>query len=223
MTTDYQQTFYAIAKRSIDVVAGVIGILVFGVPMLIAYVALKAEHPGPAVFVQKRVGREGKLFRMYKFASMITRTEEEEKEFFKKWQKENPELWERYKASNFKLENDPRITKLGKFIRRTSIDELPQFFNILKGEMSLVGPRAYKPDELKSYETGHPEVQKDVKVLTTVKPGLTGLWQVSGRSEVDFRDRVKLDAEYARRKSLLEDIKIIFKTPIAVFKKDGAY
>ena len=132
MTTDYQQTFYAIAKRSIDVVAGVIGILVFGVPMLIAYVALKAEHPGPAVFVQKRVGREGKLFRMYKFASMITRTEEEEKEFFKKWQKENPELWERYKASNFKLENDPRITKLGKFIRRTSIDELPQFFNILK-------------------------------------------------------------------------------------------
>ncbi len=223
MTIDYQQTFYAIVKRFMDIAVGIVGILVFGVPITIIYIALKFEHPGPALFIRERVGKDGKLFRMYKFASMITRTEEEDKEFIEKWKREDPELWEKYKANNFKLEDDPRVTRLGRFIRKYSLDEVPQFFNVLKGEMSFVGPRAYLPDELEDYVREHPEAKKDIELILTIKPGITGLWQVSGRSETSFSERIKLDVGYAGRKSILEDIRIILKTPIAVFNGKGAY
>lgn len=214
---------YEIIKRGVDIAAGITGILVFGVPMVIIAIVSRIESPGPVIFSQTRVGRGGRHFKMYKFASMITRTEEEEKEFLEKWQKENPELWAKYKANNFKLEDDPRITRVGRFIRKSSLDELPQFLNVLRGEMSLVGPRAYKPDELKHHRGEDLNSREDVDALLTAKPGITGLWQVSGRSKIDFGDRVKLDAGYARRRSLQEDVKIILKTPLVVFKGGGAY
>ena len=214
---------YRIIKRLIDIVAGITGILVFGILMAAVYVALKLENSGPAVFVRVRLGRGGKRFRMYKFASMITRTEEEDKKFIERWKKEDPELWEKYKTNNFKLEDDPRITKLGKVIRKYSLDELLQFFNVLKGEMSLVGPRAYFPEELEEYVREHPRAKKDVDLILTVKPGITGVWQVSGRSNTSFENRIKIDVGYASRKSFLEDISIILKTPLAVFKGKGAY
>lgn len=181
--------------------------------------AIKLDSSGPALFTQVRVGRGGKLFSMYKFRSMVKDAEM----VLERWKLENPELWEKYKANNFKLEDDPRVTSVGKILRRLSLDELPQFFNILKGEMSLVGPRAYKPDELKHQAERYPQAKADIEALLTVKPGITGLWQVSGRSEVDFADRVRLDAVYARRKSLLEDVKIIFQTPLVVMRGRGAY
>lgn len=214
---------YEAIKRAIDIAAGITGILVFGIPMLVIAIANKLDSKGPAIFIQTRVGRGGRHFKMYKFASMITRTEEEEKEFLETWKEENPKLWAKYKANNFKLEDDPRITRVGKFVRKTSLDELPQFFNVLKGEMSLVGPRAYKPDELEHHRGEDLSSREDVDDLLTAKPGITGLWQVSGRSKIDFADRVKLDAGYARRRSLLEDIRIILKTPLVVFKGGGAY
>ncbi|GMR19253.1 MAG: sugar transferase [Patescibacteria group bacterium] len=214
---------YRIIKRLIDTVAGITGVLVFSIPMAAVYAALKLEKPGPAAFVRVRLGRGGERFRMYKFASMITRTEEEDKKFIERWKKEDPELWEKYKANNFKLENDPRVTKLGRVIRKYSLDELPQFFNILKGEMSLVGPRAYFPEELEEYVREHPEAKEDVDLILTVKPGITGVWQVSGRSDTSFEERIKIDVGYASRRSLLEDVGIILATPAAVFKGKGAY
>ena len=215
--------FYRVVKRLMDIAAGILGILIFSIPMAVVYTALKLENPGPSVFVRVRLGRGGKRFRMYKFASMITRTEEEDKKFIERWKKEDPELWEKYKTNNFKLEDDPRITKLGKVIRKYSLDELPQFFNVLKGEMSLVGPRAYFPEELEEYVREHPRAKKNVDLILTVKPGITGVWQVSGRSNTSFENRIKIDVGYASRKSLLEDISIILKTPLAVFKGKGAY
>ncbi len=215
---------YAALKRFLDVAGSVVGIFVFSIPMVVVYILNKREAPGPAVFVQTRVGLGGKNFKMYKFASMITRTEEQERKFLKELARERPKLWERYKKNNFKtLEDDPRLTAFGKFLRKSSLDELPQFFNVFKGEMSIVGPRAYKPDELKSYAAEHPEFKEDIENLLTVKPGITGPWQVSGRSNLPLSERLKLDSSYAERKSFLDDMKIIFKTPVAVLRRDGAY
>ncbi len=138
-------------------------------------------------------------------------------------EREKPELLEAYRRNNFKFKDDPRVTKVGRVIRRFSVDELPQFFNVLRGEMSLVGPRAYKPDELEHQRKQYPECEKDIAALFTVKPGITGLWQVSGRSKLAFPQRVALDAVYARRKSLLGDLIIALKTPWVMIKGIGAY
>ncbi|OGC69124.1 hypothetical protein A3J33_01550, partial [candidate division WWE3 bacterium RIFCSPLOWO2_02_FULL_53_10] len=172
-----------------------------------------------------RVGKDGQTFKFHKFSSMTTTTDEEEREFFIQLEKNDPRLLEAYKRNNFKFKNsdDPRITKVGNFIRRFSVDELPQFFNVLKGNMSLVGPRAYKQDELEYKLKEYPQSKRDVKTLLKVKPGITGVWQVSGRSEVGFPQRAKLDAGYARRSSILEDLKIILKTPWAMIAGKGAY
>lgn len=210
---------YNFVKRLIDITGSVVGIVIFGIPMVLIALLIKTNSRGPAIFAQVRVGKGGGLFKMYKFRSMVDRAEE----VLKKWEKENPKLLAEYKANSFKLADDPRLTGIGKFLRKTSLDELPQFFNVLKGEMSLVGPRAYKPDELKHQGEAHPHSRGDIQALLTSKPGITGLWQVSGRSEVDFEERVKLDAQYARRKSILEDVKIICRTPLAVIKGKGAY
>jgi lipopolysaccharide/colanic/teichoic acid biosynthesis glycosyltransferase len=132
-------------------------------------------------------------------------------------------LYKRYKKNSFKIKTDvdPRVTRVGRFLRRTSLDELPQLINILKGEMSLVGPRAFHTDELAQQQRRFPQTKKLIKTLLAVKPGLTGPWQVSGRSSVDFPERVKLDATYARQKSLLADFKIILKTIPAVIRGEG--
>jgi lipopolysaccharide/colanic/teichoic acid biosynthesis glycosyltransferase len=131
-------------------------------------------------------------------------------------------LYEEYKNGSYKLKNDPRITKTGRFLRRFSLDELAQVINILKGEMSLVGPRAYYPDELEQQQKVYPETKKYVRQILKVKPGITGYWQVTGRSEVNFDKRVKMDADYVKRRSVLEDLMIILKTPWAMLSGKGA-
>lgn len=216
---------YEVIKRLIDIAAATFGILIFSPLMIAIWIARKSEGATRVIFSQTRVGKNGRTFKFHKFSSMTTTTDEEEQEFFIQLEKDDPRLLEEYRRNNFKFKNgnDPRITKVGKFIRRFSVDELPQFFNVLTGEMSLVGPRAYKPDELEYKLKEYPQTRKDVETLLKVKPGITGVWQVSGRSELDFPQRVKLDAGYARRRSILEDILIILKTPWAMIAGKGAY
>lgn len=212
--------WYSLSKRAFDTVLATTGLILTAPVFLIVAVLIKLNSPGP-VFADtpERVGTGGKIFKMYKFRSMIKdahillRTDPKFKEFYA-----------RYKKSNFKIKTkeDPRITRVGKFIRKTSIDELPQLVNIIKGDMSLVGPRAFHVDELTEQKRRFPRTKKAIQLAHTVRPGLTGPWQVSGRSSIDFPERVKLDAEYALRKSIIYDIKIIAQTVPAVFKGEGS-
>ena len=217
--------FYYFFKRLIDIGASLLGIIFFGPVMVVIYLARKMEGATRVIFSQTRVGKDGKTFKFHKFSSMLTTTDEEEQEFFIQLEKNDPRKLAMYKRNNFKFKDgeDPRITLVGKFIRKYSVDELPQFFNVLKGEMSLVGPRAYKPDELEYKMKEYPQTKKDVEALLMVKPGITGVWQVSGRSEVPFPARAKMDGDYARRSSLREDLLIILKTPGAMLGGKGAY
>ena len=180
---------------------------------LLAYIAyrIKKEDPGPVIFKHMRVGKNGKSFPCYKFRSMCV----DAKQMLEKYLRENPEArmeWER----DFKLKNDPRITKSGAFLRKTSLDELPQIFNVLKGEMSLVGPRPVIKEELERYG-------EYVDDYLMVKPGITGMWQVSGRSDIDYTERVLLDSWYVRNWSVWIDIVMLVKTFKVVLLRKGAY
>ena len=193
-------------KRLMDIVGSLVGIIFTILIGIIIAPPLLIESPGPLIFKQKRVGKNGRYFYMYKFRSMYVDAEERKAELMK--QNEMDGLM-------FKMENDPRVTKVGKFIRKTSIDEFPQFFNVLKGDMSLVGTRPPTLDEFVHYKSYH-------KRRLSAKPGITGLWQVSGRNDIeDFEDVVKLDLEYIDNWSLGLDVKILLKTVGAVFKHTG--
>ena len=205
-------------KRAIDIL-GVIFLLIIFFPIyLITAIAIKVDSTGPIFAdVPERIGEFGKKFKMYKFRSMIVNAHHllrTEPKFFK--------LYNEYKKGSYKLRKDPRITKVGKFIRKHSIDELPQLINVLKGEMSLVGPRAYYPDELENQLKKFPQTKKLVNKVLSVKPGITGLWQVSGRSEVNFDKRITMDAFYVNNISLWLDLKIILKTPFVMLSGQGA-
>ena len=194
-------------KRMIDIAGALVGLLITGIVGIVLAPFLLLESPGPLIFCQNRVGVNGRIFKFYKFRSMYVDAEERKKELMA--QNEVHGLM-------FKMENDPRITKVGAFIRKTSIDELPQFWNVLKGDMSLVGTRPPTMDEYEQY-TGYQ------KRRISFRPGITGLWQISGRSDIkDFDEVVKLDLEYIDNWSLLLDLKIIFKTILVVFKGSGA-
>ncbi len=196
-----------LVKRLIDIVGAVIGLLLTGAVGLILAPFLLMESPGPLIFKQKRVGVNGRIFDFYKFRSMYADAEERKKELMQ--QNEMQGLM-------FKMENDPRVTKVGAFIRKTSIDELPQFWNVLKGDMSLVGTRPPTIDEYQQYSYYQ-------KRRISFRPGITGLWQISGRSDIkDFDEVVKLDLEYIDNWSLVLDFKIIFKTVGVVLCRDGA-
>lgn len=200
---------YYITKRCIDIIGALIGLILFSPLYLFLIIAIKLDSPGPAIFAHKRYGKGGKFINVYKFRSMYKNAEE----MLKKLTPEQKKEWE----ENFKLKDDPRITKVGKFLRKTSLDELPQFLNVLKGDMSLVGPRPIVEKELEKYG-------KYADKFLSVKPGLTGLWQVSGRSDVTYEERVRLDMEYIDNRSIIYDFKIILKTFIIIFtKKSGAY
>ena len=210
--------FYDIAKRTIDIIMAVILLIIFSPVFLIAPILIKLDTPGP-VFVEesRRVGKNRKLFYMYKFRTMIANARE--------LLRTNPQfrrLYQDYKKQSYKLKDDPRITRVGKFLRRFSLDELPQVFNILRGQMSLVGPRAYYPDELKNQQRVYPKTKRYMNDIFKIKPGITGYWQVTGRSEVNFDKRVKMDAEYARRRSIPFDMMIIIKTPWIMISGKGA-
>ena len=196
-----------LAKRCMDIVGALVGCII-SIPIIaIVAIPLKLESPGPLFFKQKRVGRNGRYFYIHKLRSMYIDAEERKKELMA--QNEMNGLM-------FKMEDDPRVTKVGKFIRKTSIDELPQFFDVLRGDMSLVGTRPPTVDEYKQYESHH-------KRRLSMKPGITGLWQVSGRSNIeDFEEVVKLDVTYIDNWSLWNDVKILFKTVYVVFAGRGA-
>lgn len=197
---DYRQLFL---KRLFDIVGGLLGLLITVVLTLFLAPAIKLESPGPLFFKQKRVGKNGRYFYIYKFRSMYADAEQRKSELME----EN-----KMEGLMFKMDNDPRITKVGRFIRKTSLDEFPQFYNVLKGDMSLVGTRPPTVDEFKQYETYH-------KRRLSMKPGITGLWQVSGRNRItDFEDVVRLDLQYIDNWNLFLDFKILVKTIGVVFK-----
>ena len=202
-----QSTWQLVIKRVMDICGAVVGLILCGIISIFLIPAIKLDSPGPAIFSQIRIGKNGRRFKFYKFRSMYIDAEERKKELMK-----NNEM----DGLMFKMEDDPRITKVGKFIRKTSLDEFPQFWNVLIGDMSLVGTRPPTEDEFNKYN-GH------YKRRLMMTPGITGLWQVSGRSSItDFDEVVKLDLEYIDNWSLLGDIKILFKTVISVIKRDGA-
>jgi exopolysaccharide production protein ExoY len=210
-------TMYDLGKRILDIIGSLVGIVLFSPLMLGTALWIKAvSSDGPVLAdIPMRVGKNRKLFRFYKFRSMIPNAHE--------WLKCRPEMWEQYVKNNFKLDPDPRLIKGAKFLRKSSIDEMPQFFNVLQGSMSLVGPRAYYPFEVDEQLTKYPEVKEIMDHALSVKPGITGLWQVSGRSQLNFDERVRLDSRYADKKSLLYDLLIIVKTPYVVLTGKGAY
>lgn len=194
-------------KRVMDIVGGLAGLLITGIFFPFVAVAIKMDSPGPVMFSQVRIGRNGRRFKIYKFRSMYLDAEARKKEL----EKQNE-----MQGLMFKMENDPRITKVGKFIRKTSIDELPQFYNVVKGDMSLVGTRPPTADEFEKYNQYY-------RRRISMTPGLTGLWQVSGRSEIeDFDDVVKYDLKYIDNWSLTLDIKILLRTVWVVFAGKGS-
>lgn len=199
--------FYLFIKRTIDIVGALSGMIILFPLMLVVAVLIKLEAPKESIFfLQKRMGINLKTFKMWKFRSMVPNAEELLKQL-----KDQNEM----RGPVFKMKNDPRVTKIGKFIRKTSIDEFPQLINVLKGEMSLVGPRPPLPSEVKQYTEY--EMQR-----LSVKPGLTCYWQISGRNNINFDEWVELDLKYIRERNLWVDIKMIFKTIIILFRCDGA-
>lgn len=209
---------YPTVKRILDIVLAIFLIILFFPVMVVVALAIKLTSPGPILAeTPKRVGKDGRLFSIYKFRSMIKNAH--------KLLTTDPrfrDLYREYRRSSYKLHKDPRVTPVGRIIRRFSLDELPQFFNVLKGDMSIVGPRPYYPDELLEQQKRYPETKKLMKEVLSVRPGITGVWQVSGRSEINFDKRIALDAKYAREKSFWLDLKIILKTPWAMISGKGA-
>jgi lipopolysaccharide/colanic/teichoic acid biosynthesis glycosyltransferase len=213
-----KSNLYELVKRAIDIVFAAIIFFIFSPVLLIVAIAIKLGSPGPILAdTPERIGKNGKPFKMYKLRSMVQNAHE--------MLREDPELsslYDKYKKGSYKLKDDPRITTAGRFIRKHSLDEVPQLVNIIKGDMSLVGPRAYYPDELRDQQKKYPSTRDAVRVVLSVKPGLTGYWQVSGRSEINFDKRIKMDAEYVHKRSILYDLKIIALTPWAMVSGKGA-
>lgn len=197
---------YNIFKRTLDILGSLIGLIILSPILIIVGILIKLESKGPIIFSQKRVGLNKKEFKMYKLRSMVCNAEELKDKLKDKNEMSGP---------MFKIKDDPRITKIGKFIRKTSIDELPQLINVLKGDMSLVGPRPSLPNEVKEFE---PWMLKRLEV----KPGLTCYWQVMGRNNIDFENWMKLDIKYVNERSLWLDIKLIFKTFFVLFGDKNA-
>lgn len=199
--------YYEFFKRAIDITCSTVGLIVLSPVFVVVGILIKLESKGEIIFKQKRVGRNREEFEMYKFRSMVVNAEELKEKLAKENEMSGP---------MFKMTDDPRITKVGKFIRKTSIDELPQLVNVLRGEMSLVGPRPSLPKEVAEFEEWMHE-------RLEVKPGLTCYWQVSGRNNIDFEDWMKLDIKYVRERNLWLDIKLILKTVLVLFGDENAH
>lgn len=201
------KTPYELIKRTCDIGLSSIGLIVLAPVFLLIGIAIKIDSKGPAFFVHKRIGKNGKIIKIYKFRTMYEGSED----VFAKLSKEQIEEFK----ENYKLKNDPRVTKIGKFLRKTSLDELPQILNILKGELSIVGPRPVVLNELEKYG-------KDKDKFLSIKPGLTGYWQVNGRSLTSYEERMKMELYYVENRGIWLDTKVFFKTILSVIKKEGA-
>nr|WP_042121399.1 sugar transferase [Paenibacillus senegalensis] len=203
-----EKASYLIMKRTLDLSGAIVGSLVLMPLFLLLAVLIKLEDPkGAVLFKQVRIGKNGKPFYMYKFRSMVSNAEELLAELLEKNEIE---------GAMFKMKNDPRVTRIGRFMRKTSLDELPQFINVLRGDMSLVGPRPPLPREVVTYS-----LYEKQRLLVT--PGCTGLWQVSGRNHLSFHEMVELDLKYIREQSIKQDIHILLKTFWVVISNKGAY
>jgi Undecaprenyl-phosphate galactose phosphotransferase WbaP len=211
-TKTNRKILYKVLKRIIDIIGALVGTVILIPTTVIIYLARKIskEDNGPLFYEQLRYGKNGKVFRLYKYRSMCIGADKKLKEYL-----ENNEEAKKEFEKTHKLQNDPRITKIGDFLRKTSLDELPQMINILKGDMSLVGPRPVIEKEVEEYG-------ENKERFLSVKPGLTGYWQVNGRSNTTFKERMEMELYYVDNRSLWLDIKIFFKTFITVFKKEGA-
>lgn len=201
-------TYEQLVKRLMDIFVSLVGIIITSPIMLVTAIAIKLDSNGPVLFKQKRVGQNGRTFEIYKFRSMCVDAEEKKEELLSKNEMD---------GFMFKIKDDPRVTKVGRFIRKTSIDELPQFFNVLKGDMSVVGTRPPTLDEVSQYK-------REQWRRISIKPGITGMWQISGRSNItDFNEVVELDLKYIDNWSILTDVQIILKTVGVLFRRKGAY
>jgi len=209
--TEINKKIYRFFKRIIDIIGALVGCIILLPLTLCIWIAnIFAKDNGPVFYIQKRIGKNGKVFTMYKYRSMVINADKK----LRRHLLDNPEANEEFLKYR-KLKDDPRVTAVGKFIRKTSLDEFPQFINVLKGDMSLVGPRPYLPREKRAMKKAYKEIIK-------VKPGLTGPWQVNGRSEIELEERLEIDIEYVKNCSMLSDIKYFLKTIIKLFKKEGA-
>lgn len=202
-----EKKIYIKVKRILDCILATIALIILSPIYLIIAIAVKIDSKGPVFFGHTRIGKNGKIIKIYKYRTMVTNAEELIKQF-------TPEQMKEYKE-NFKLENDPRITKVGKFLRKTSLDELPQLLNIIQGDLALIGPRPVVKKELEKYG-------KNAEKFLSVTPGLTGNWAASGRSNTTYEERMKMELWYVDNISFITDVKIFFKTIIAVIKKEGA-
>jgi len=215
--------YYDVVKRFIDIVGAFFLLILFSPLMLGVAIVIKLSSKGP-VFVEKtnkhmkRLGKNGKIFRLYKFRSMMVKADvlEETDPRFKHIHEE------KHSGGCYKPRNDTRITPIGKFIRKHSVDEVPQLINVLRGEMSIVGPRPYLAEELEEQQVKFLGTEDFVKEMQTVKPGITGFWQVSGRSDVNFDKRIEMDAYYAKKKSIFLDFLVLLKTPWVMLSGKGA-
>lgn len=203
---------YQLVKRIMDIILAIFLAILFLPIWIIIPILIKLHSKGPVIYSHWRVGKDGKEFRLYKFRTMVENADEI---LFKK----DKRLLKKFKEGDWKLKNDPRITKLGRLIRNLTIDEFPQLWNVLKGEMSIVGPRAYVKEEIKEQTRKYPETKKLMKTILSVKPGITGPWQTSGRNEIPFRRRARMDYNYARNHSFWRDLMILLKTPKAMVSK----
>jgi lipopolysaccharide/colanic/teichoic acid biosynthesis glycosyltransferase len=219
MNTPPNTAFYrSTGKRVVDIVLASVVFVLFLPIWVILTIAIKLDSSGPVFAdVPERVGLNGKKFKMYKFRSMISNAH-----YLLRTDPKFKELFAEYKKGSYKLKKDPRITRVGRFIRKHSLDEIPQVLNVLRGEMSMVGPRAYYPDELENQQKEFPHVKSLVTKVLSVPPGVTGLWQVSGRSEINFDERIVIDAKYVDTVSLFRDLVIILKTPLVMVTGKGA-
>lgn len=203
---------YTALKRILDLVtACFLGVLFLPIWFVVP-IAIYLDSGLPLIFKHKRIGKGGSEFDLYKFRSMVANADDI-------LHKHDQKLLEQFKNGDWKMRNDPRITRVGKIIRALTIDEFPQLLNVIKGEMSMVGPRAYLQKELNEQTNRYPATKKYVPIILSVKPGITGPWQVSGRNEIPFPRRAEMDAAYAQRSSLTEDIGILLKTPRAMLSK----
>lgn len=208
--TEKEKPIFFFIKRCIDIILSLLGLIILSPVFLLIAILIKKEDHGNVFYKHKRIGHMNKDIYIYKFRSMTNKYKTFD-EFYQTLSDEQKQEWD----ENFKLENDPRITKIGNFLRKTSLDELPQIINILKGDMSVIGPRPVVNDEIEKYGN------QKAKFLS-VKPGLTGYWAANGRSATTYEDRIKLELYYIDHCSLLLDIKIFFKTILTVLKKEGA-
>lgn len=207
---EMSKKIYRVIKRMVDIIGALVGCIILIPLTLCVWIAnIIAKDNGPVFYVQKRIGKNGKTFKMYKYRSMVVNADKK----LKRYLLDNPDANEEF-VKYRKLTNDPRITPIGKFLRKTSLDEFPQFINVLKGDMSLVGPRPYLPREKRA-------IGKSYKEIIKVKPGLTGPWQVNGRSEVTLKDRIDIDIEYIKTENAWNDLRFILKTIAKILKRDN--